>query len=173
MSQQGIPVVDLSSFTSSTDTASQQRTAQQLREILPLNGSVGISGHGVSPDLLAKAFATSKELFDLPYEDKMKAPHPDGPTPHRGYSGTGRERAAAKIEAETEDETKKEEYAKTTDIKVFIIAIRSCTYAWKLTKCTRRATRLEVTRTNFSTTSGCLKTFFPGSVALRPASTGS
>ncbi|KAJ3543706.1 hypothetical protein NM208_g3441 [Fusarium decemcellulare] len=83
--------VDLSAFTSNGDATSRRQTADELHEKLKINGFVGITGHGVSPDLLTEAFATSKKFFDLPYQDKMKAPHPDAPVPHRGYSGPGRE----------------------------------------------------------------------------------
>ncbi|CAF9917161.1 hypothetical protein IMSHALPRED_003480 [Imshaugia aleurites] len=38
-------------------------------------------------ELLERAFDMSKKLFDLPLEDKLKAPHPKIMTPHRGYSG--------------------------------------------------------------------------------------
>ncbi|KAF2785925.1 putative leucoanthocyanidin dioxygenase [Melanomma pulvis-pyrius CBS 109.77] len=111
-----VPIVDISPFTSSDgDFELQKGTAQDLAEKGHINGCIGITGHGVSPELLAEAFAVAKKLFDLPYKEKMKAPHPDGPTPHRGYSGTGRERAAAKTEAETWDGLDGEE--KITDYK--------------------------------------------------------
>ncbi|KAF4998942.1 hypothetical protein FDECE_11656 [Fusarium decemcellulare] len=110
-------IVDLSAFTSNGDSVSRRQTADELHKKLKINGFVGITGHGVSPDLLAEAFATSKKFFDLPYQDKMKAPHPDAPVPHRGYSGPGREYVAAKTAKETKDEAKRELYSKTTDFK--------------------------------------------------------
>ncbi|KUL90404.1 hypothetical protein ZTR_01981 [Talaromyces verruculosus] len=75
-----IPIVDLSPFTSSDANSleSRKKAAQELADKLQGNGYVGIIGHGVPPELLQKAFQTSKTFFDLPYEDKMKAPHPDG-----------------------------------------------------------------------------------------------
>jgi isopenicillin N synthase-like dioxygenase len=110
-----VPIVDVSPFASGGDLESRKKAAQDLAEKAHINGCVGISGHGVSPDLLEEAFAVTKKLFDLPYKEKMKAPHPDGPTPHRGYSGTGRERAAAKTATEKWDGIDGEE--KITDYK--------------------------------------------------------
>ena len=109
-----VPIVDVSPLISG-DLESRKNVARELAEKGHANGSTGITGHGLSPELLAEAFAVTKKLFNLPYEEKMKAPHPDGPTPHRGYSGTGRERAAAKTEAEDWENLKGEE--KITDYK--------------------------------------------------------
>jgi isopenicillin N synthase-like dioxygenase len=113
-----IPVVDLSSFASTTTDASlRQQKAKELHEAVRVNGCVGLTGHGVSDELLQQAFAVSKQLFDLPYAEKMKAPHPDGHTPHRGYSGTGKERGAVKTALETENEDLKQQYTSTADYK--------------------------------------------------------
>ncbi|PQE29143.1 thymine dioxygenase protein [Rutstroemia sp. NJR-2017a BBW] len=112
-----IPIVDLSPFTSGGDLESRQRAAKDLAEKGHINGSVGISGHGVSSDSLKEAFALVKKLFDLPYEDKMKAPHPDAVIPHRGYSGMGREKGAAKTATETDDSAEKDEYLNASDYK--------------------------------------------------------
>ena len=38
-------------------------------------------------ELLERAFTTSQRFSALPLEEKLKAPHPEGMTPHRGYSG--------------------------------------------------------------------------------------
>jgi isopenicillin N synthase-like dioxygenase len=111
-----VPIVDVSPFTSKGTFESRKKVAQDLAAKAHINGCIGISGHGVSPELLEEAFAMTKKLFDLPYDEKMKAPHPDGPTPHRGYSGTGRERAAAKTAIEKWDGIEGEE--KITDYKV-------------------------------------------------------
>lgn len=113
-----IPIVDLSPFSSSTsDARIRMQRAKELHEAVRINGCVGISGHGVSGELLQRAFAVSNQLFGLSYEDKMKAPHPNGHTPHRGYSGTGKERGAVKTAGETGDENLKKEYASTADYK--------------------------------------------------------
>ncbi|KAF7865245.1 hypothetical protein EAF04_006222 [Stromatinia cepivora] len=112
-----IPIVDLSPFTSGGDVESRKRAAKQLAEKIQINGSVGISGHGVPSDTLKEAFALVKKLFDLPYEEKMKAPHPDAVFSHRGYSGIGREKIAAKTATETDDEWEKEAYLYASDYK--------------------------------------------------------
>ncbi|KAH8701528.1 putative leucoanthocyanidin dioxygenase [Talaromyces proteolyticus] len=116
-----IPIVDLSPFTSGEaggDLESRKRAAAaDLAEKLQVNGSVGIIGHGVPVVLLQEAFRMVKTLFNLPYEDKMKAPHPDGTVPHRGYSGLGREQGAAKTALETDDEIEKDAYTSASDYK--------------------------------------------------------
>jgi isopenicillin N synthase-like dioxygenase len=114
-----VPIVDVSPFVFGGDIEAQRRVSEELAEKASANGCIGISGHGVSPDILAEAFEITKKLFDLPYSEKMKAPHPDGPTPHRGYSGTGRERGAAKTETEDWNDAVKEEYEEITDYKVW------------------------------------------------------
>lgn len=67
---------------------------------------------------LERSFTTSKKIFDLPYEDKMKAPHPDGLVPHRGYSGPGREQVHGSEGAKTDNKVKKRELQKYSDYKV-------------------------------------------------------
>ncbi|KAJ8069313.1 hypothetical protein OCU04_002970 [Sclerotinia nivalis] len=114
-----IPIVDLSPFTSGGDHESRRRAAKDLAEKVQINGSVGICGHGVPSETLREAFTLAKKLFDLPYEEKMKAPHPDAVFPHRGYSSIGREKVAAKtaMETETDSELGKEVYLNASDYK--------------------------------------------------------
>ncbi|RMZ71375.1 gibberellin 20-oxidase [Pyrenophora seminiperda CCB06] len=59
-----------------------------------------ISGDPVRQEAFAKAiahsfevygFATSREFFALPHEEKMKSEHPAQSNPHRGYSWVGQE----------------------------------------------------------------------------------
>ena len=115
---QTIPTVNISTFTSGGSLEARLQTAQEFARCCQPHGCVAIVGHAVSRHLLEEAFGTSKRLFDLPLEDKMKAPHPNGTTPHRGYSATGREKAAGKAAAETDNEVRREELAKITDYKV-------------------------------------------------------
>ena len=113
-----IPLVDLSPFASTAANASlRQQRAKELHEAVRVNGCVGLAGHGISSELLQQAFAVSTQLFSLSYADKMKAPHPNGHTPHRGYSGTGKERGAVKTASETNDEKLKQQYTSTADYK--------------------------------------------------------
>ena len=67
---------------------------------------------------LEEAFDMSRKLFALPLDDKMKAPHPPTPRPHRGYSHIGRENAAAKGILDTNDEGRRERLRGVTDYKV-------------------------------------------------------
>ena len=113
-----VPIVDFSAFIHGVDTKQRQKTARVLAECCHLNGCVGITGHGVPMELLERAFKMSKRLFDLPLEDKLKAPHPEGVTPHRGYSGVGREQGGAKGALDTDDQEIKDSLLKTSDYKV-------------------------------------------------------
>lgn len=83
--QTSIPIVDLSAFGSAEgNTKSRSESARALYEACHALGFVQILGHGVEPELLREAFDWSKRLFSLSHDAKMKAPHPDGPVPHRG-----------------------------------------------------------------------------------------
>lgn len=81
-----IPVVDLSAFDTEGNTGSRLEPARALYKACHDLGFVQILGHGVEPELLREAFDWSKKLYSLPHDEKMKAPHPDGPMPHRGSS---------------------------------------------------------------------------------------
>lgn len=109
MPSPAVPIVDLFPFTS-RDPQLRQHAAEDLARKVQVNGCVGITGHGISPELLQQAFQVTKGLFELPYEKKMKAPHPDSTVPHRGYSGTNREKPSAKTALETDDQEKQEDY---------------------------------------------------------------
>lgn len=113
-----VPVLDLSAFTCGADLGQREKTARVLAECCRLNGCVGITGHGVPMEPLERAFNLSKRLFDLPLEDKLKAPHPEGMTPHRGYSGVGREQGGAKGALDTDALGTKDSLLKTSDYKV-------------------------------------------------------
>ena len=114
-----VPVVNLSAFTHGADLEQREKTARELAECCRLNGCVGITGHGVPMELLERVFVMSKKLFDLPLEDKLKAPHPEGTTPHRGYSGVGREQGGAKGALDTDDQGAKASLLlQTSDYKV-------------------------------------------------------
>ncbi|KAF2009430.1 putative leucoanthocyanidin dioxygenase [Aaosphaeria arxii CBS 175.79] len=113
-----VSIVDLSAFTANGDAESKRRAAIDLREKLKVNGCIGIVGHGVSQKMITEAFAVAKEFFDMPMEEKMKAPHPDAPVPHRGYSRPDdKNHVAAKTAKEMTSEAKKEMYSKTKDFK--------------------------------------------------------
>jgi isopenicillin N synthase-like dioxygenase len=99
-----IPTVDLSPFTTEGEPSflhSQRlKAGQTLVEALHNFGFAKVTGHGVSKREIDEAFGWAKKLFDLPKEDKMKAPHPAGPMPHRGYSGIGQEKGYSQADVE-------------------------------------------------------------------------
>ena len=84
--QNPIPIVDLSAFAIESSTESRLESARALYKACRELGFVQIEGHGVEPELLREAFDWSTKLYSLPHGEKMKAPHPDGPMPHRGSS---------------------------------------------------------------------------------------
>ncbi|KAI2777391.1 Clavaminate synthase-like protein [Daldinia loculata] len=95
------------------------RAGQALVRALHTLGFVKVTGHGIEKHEIETALAWSKKLFDLPYEDKMKAPHPPGNMPHRGYSGIGREKvySPADVEANAAAGNLAQELRKISDFK--------------------------------------------------------
>lgn len=67
-------------------------SAKVLVEALHSFGFAKVTGHGLSHTEVSEALGWVQKLFALPYDEKMKAPHPAGPMPHRGYSGIGKEK---------------------------------------------------------------------------------
>lgn len=66
--------------------------AKALVQALHGFGFTKIVGHGLSLEEINEALAWAKKLFKLPYEEKLKAPHPPESMPHRGYSAIGKEK---------------------------------------------------------------------------------
>ncbi|KAI0169216.1 Clavaminate synthase-like protein [Hypoxylon sp. FL1284] len=93
---EAIATVDVSPFMPeagrSIPDSERLKAGQALVQGLHELGFVKVIGHGVRQDEIRHALAWTKKLFDLPYEEKMKAPHPVGNMPHRGYSGLGQEK---------------------------------------------------------------------------------
>lgn len=102
MSSRDIEIIDLSVFTADSGASSSDLEEERLQAakalVVALHnlGFVKVIGHGLSPDEVREAMDWTRKLFSLPYDDKMKAPHPSGPMPHRGYSGTGKEKVYSK-----------------------------------------------------------------------------
>ncbi|KAK0633916.1 hypothetical protein B0T14DRAFT_467157 [Immersiella caudata] len=84
-----IPTVNLTPFTAPSTHSDADRILAGKTFIAALHryGFTKVSGHGLSHDEVDAAFEWNQNLFDLPHNEKMKAPHPPGPFPHRGYSG--------------------------------------------------------------------------------------
>ncbi|KAI8629971.1 hypothetical protein F5Y19DRAFT_430449 [Xylariaceae sp. FL1651] len=110
-----ISVVDFGAWPSGS-AADRKRIASELTEACRRVGFVYVVNHGVSADLLDEAFDWSRRLFDLPLEQKMLAPHPPGPTVHRGYSWPGLEKVSQTIYADGE-ENKQAESRTVSDVK--------------------------------------------------------
>jgi isopenicillin N synthase-like dioxygenase len=96
-----LPIIDFANWTSEESTPAQRyEIGKRLADACHNVGFVYIINHGVSPELLDEAFCWSKRLFDLKHEEKMLAPHPDGPTVHRGYSYPGLEKVSQVISSD-------------------------------------------------------------------------
>ena len=94
--QDPIPTVDLSPFASGGTLEKRVEASQKLCDVCTVLGFVNVVGHGVSEALIEETFVWSKRLFNLTYEEKIKAPHPAAAIPHRGYSAPGIEKVYSK-----------------------------------------------------------------------------
>ncbi|KAI0403679.1 Clavaminate synthase-like protein [Xylaria palmicola] len=118
-----IATVDLSPFVLNLDGRLRDpeglRACRDLVDALHSFGFVQITGHGVSQQEINEALGWAKTLFDLPYTEKMKALHPQGPIPHRGYSGIGKEKvySQAEVEAHGDDRDVGQNLRKVSDFK--------------------------------------------------------
>lgn len=99
-----LPLIDLAGF---TDSSPEQRlkTAKQLVSACQEVGFVYITNHDVPKAALDRAFEVSKAFYDLPQEDKLKAPHPEGWSVHRGYSWPGLEKVSETISGANDEDT--------------------------------------------------------------------
>jgi isopenicillin N synthase-like dioxygenase len=115
-----IPIIDLSPWTSPSTSTPEARlsVAKELVSACHNVGFVSLINHSVPLSLLDEAFTWSKKLFDLETEQKMLAPHPDGPTIHRGYSWPGLEKVSQVI---SEDVEVGEQLRAVTDCKVYLL----------------------------------------------------
>lgn len=109
-----IPVLDFSKWHNSANSADQLAVAKELVTACRKVGFVYIINHGLPQTLLDEAFATAKRLFALSHEEKMRAPHPDGPEVHRGYSYPGLEKVSQYMDG---DEAMGEKLRETRDCK--------------------------------------------------------
>jgi isopenicillin N synthase-like dioxygenase len=97
-----LPIIDFAGWRSESTAEERYEIGKKLTDACHNVGFVYIINHGVSPELLEQAFSWSKRLFDLKHEEKMLAPHPDGPSVHRGYSYPGLEKVSQVISADLE-----------------------------------------------------------------------
>lgn len=112
-----IPIVDFARWNS--DGPSRLRVARDIVDACQKVGFVYIINHSLPESLLDEAFHWSQLFFDLPQEEKMKAPHPEGWAVHRGYSWPGLEKVSG-LEATSadDDEERAKELREVPDIKV-------------------------------------------------------
>ena len=99
-----IPLVDFSTWNSTTSVGEKQEIASQLTKACQTVGFVQIINHSISHEEIAEAFEWSKKLFDLEQGQKMLAPHPPGHRVHRGYSWPGLEKVSNSRGDESDEE---------------------------------------------------------------------
>ena len=87
--QENIPVVDHRDW---SDPAMRARFVQQLGDGLARFGFVAVTGHGIAPWVLERAYSTARELFALPPEVKARYETPENGR-QRGYTSFGVEHA--------------------------------------------------------------------------------
>jgi isopenicillin N synthase-like dioxygenase len=90
VSDETIPVLDLRSWTSTEPerAAFVRALGQGLEEY----GFVAITGHGIPPELLDRAYATARRVFSLPVDVKRRYETPEDGR-QRGYTSFGVEHA--------------------------------------------------------------------------------
>jgi isopenicillin N synthase-like dioxygenase len=116
LSEVKLPIIDFANWKADSTPEQRQGVAKELADACHNVGFVFIINHGISPELLEEAFGWSKRLFDLKTEEKMLAPHPPGPTVHRGYSWPGLEKVSQVISS---DEKVGEALRAVKDCKVY------------------------------------------------------
>ncbi|RSH91931.1 hypothetical protein EHS25_009301 [Saitozyma podzolica] len=97
-----IPIIDFADFGDGSSRAAKdigKRSYAACRDV----GFAYLINHGVPQSKVEGMFALSKAFFSLPYETKMKAPHPpQGISTGRGYSGVGVEQVSQMVFDEKE-----------------------------------------------------------------------
>ncbi len=79
-----IPIIDLRPYFVGTE-ADKAALARQVGRALEEIGFLVVSNHGLSEDLIDRAFAAGREFFDLPVAEKGRLAPTDPATP-RGYT---------------------------------------------------------------------------------------
>jgi isopenicillin N synthase-like dioxygenase len=97
-----LPIINFARWNSESTVEHRLAVAKELVDACHNVGFMFIINHCVSQGLLEEAFVWSKRLFDLKTEEKVLAPHPDGPTAHRGYSWPGLEKVSQVISEDLE-----------------------------------------------------------------------
>jgi isopenicillin N synthase-like dioxygenase len=99
-----VPVIDLTPYREGTPegkAAVAEKVGQACEDI----GFLVVSGHGIPEDLIRRTYDLSKEFFQLPFEEKMKADRP-APDQVRGYSAVGGEGLSYSLDEPTPPDLK-------------------------------------------------------------------
>jgi isopenicillin N synthase-like dioxygenase len=152
-----LPIIDFANWKEDSTPEQRQAIAKELAEACHNVGFVFIINHGVSPELLEEAFGWSKRLFDLKTGEKMLAPHPPGPTVHRGYSWPGLEKVSQVISS---DEKVGEALRAVKDCKVCLLQSRRVRI---MLICKRKAMKSEVRKTKNNRMFGSQTKYSPAS----------
>lgn len=91
----GIPVLDLSLLDGGPDD--QARFRDELRRATHEVGFFSLVGHGVPRDLIDSAYATAREFFALPEEQKRAIENVHSPH-FRGWTRMGGERTLGRVD---------------------------------------------------------------------------
>jgi isopenicillin N synthase-like dioxygenase len=78
-----IPLIDIAPY--GDDGAGKAAVARAVADACEQVGFLAITGHGIEQALLDRAFAVSREFFDLPVEQKLLS-RPRGEVAPRGYA---------------------------------------------------------------------------------------
>lgn len=155
-----IPIVDFRDWGRGSITERRQ-IAKDLTEACRRVGFVYIVNHGVPDSLLQQSFDWAERLFGLPEEKKMLAPHPPGPSVHRGYSWPGLEKVSQYIHKEGEDaDIEDAELRNVPDCKVRAPPFLYIHYESITEAVARRVTRSAAMSLSRSPTSGSQRTCY-------------
>ncbi|MBI3517380.1 MAG: isopenicillin N synthase family oxygenase [Proteobacteria bacterium] len=108
-----IPVIDLRPFYAGGVTG-RRAVAREIKSACETIGFFMVAGHGVPPALLDDAFAVSREFFDLPVEEKLKAA-PVGEVAPRGYAAFEQKGLAATLGVEAPKDLREQFMVGTLD----------------------------------------------------------
>lgn len=94
--KESIGIVNFEPFSKGSE-ADKQQVGAAIIESFQRCGFVYLINHPLSNEKIAEMFDWSKKFFELPFEKKMLAPHPESGTHHRGYSPPGMEKVVQHI----------------------------------------------------------------------------
>ncbi|MEQ8839378.1 MAG: 2-oxoglutarate and iron-dependent oxygenase domain-containing protein [Acidimicrobiales bacterium] len=88
-----VPVIDVAGLTSD-DPRVRSSVAAEIGEACRTIGFLSVTGHGVPDEVIDAAFAATRQVFDLSFDEKMKSAW-DDQHPDRGYDPPGSQRLGA------------------------------------------------------------------------------